>query len=409
MPEFKFQGRDTQGKPLQGRLQADDQQAALAELTRRGYYISHLEQDRDLRAANLGRRRLSLRPGGRQLGARELGIFARQLGVLYAAGVSILPALAAIREQQGEQSQLGIALAQVIAGVEAGDRLAIAMREPKIFPTILVNMVAAGEVGGTLDETLVQAANYFDREYQLGQKVKNALAYPKFVGGLGVVIVYFLLAFGLPQFTGMFAGSGVELPALTRGLMAVGSFLGRWGWLLLLGAFGLVLAYLRWKATPEGKARLDQLQLRLPLFGRMARMDAISRFCRSLAALLHSGVDVVNSLSLAEQAVDNAVFSQAIRQAIDDVSRGGRLAAALDSGQFPPLVLQMVRVGESSGSLDAMLNQVADFYDRDLDNLAEQLGKLIEPAMILFLAVVVGVIVLAVALPMMQISNIVQF
>lgn len=406
MLAYKYQGRDSLGIPIKGRLAAPNKQAAIRELTERGYYISELELDRDIQVSHI-REALSRR---RKISTRELAIFARQLGVLYEAGVPVLSALTAIRQQQGEQSPLGGALMRLEQQLVAGDSLALAMRENGAFPPLLVNMVAAGEVGGTLDEVLKRAATYFEREHQIGEKVKNALTYPKFVALVALGITWFLLASVVPNFATIFSSFDMELPAITRFMLNISSFLVAWSWLLLVVALALVLLFKQWSSNPGGKELLDKLSLRVPGLGKLVSMNAISRFCRTLAALFRSGVDMITALKLAEQTMDNAVFAQTVQEVTMAIGQGSRLAAELErSGLFPPMVLHMVHVGESSGSLDAMLNQVADFYDQDLSTLTERLGKMIEPIVLLVMALVVGLIALAIALPMMQMVNVVQF
>lgn len=406
MLAYKYQGRDSLGLPIKGRLQATDKQAAIRELTQRGYFISQLELDRDVRVTDLK----DVLRRARKISARDLAVFARQLGVLYGAGVPILPALTAIRQQQGEQSPLGVALSRVEEHLIGGDSLALALRENGAFPPILVNMVAAGEVGGTLDEALLRAATYFEREHEIGEKVKSALTYPKFVALVALGITWFLLASVVPNFATIFSTYNMELPAITRLMLSVSRFLVDWSWLLLTVAIALFLLFKQWSASAGGRTWLDKLSLRLPLLGKLVTMNALSRFCRTLATLLRSGVDMVSALELAEQTVDNAVYSRAVQKATAGISQGSRLADELErSGLFPPMMLHMVHVGESSGALDSMLNQVADFYDQDLKTLTERLGKMIEPIVLLVMALVVGLIALAIALPMMQMVNVVQF
>lgn len=409
MLAYKYRGRDTMGLPVQGRLEAATPVAALKELTQKGYFVSDLEPDRDVQKQDFSRLKTLLTQRSK-VGARDLAVFTRQFGVLYAAGIPILPALTAIRQQQGEQSPLGAALARLEQRLIGGDSLALSMRDDAAFPPILISMVAAGEVGGTLDEALMRAAAYFEREHQIGEKVKSALTYPKFVGIVALAITWFLLASIVPNFASIFASFDMELPTITKFMLELSSFLVRYSWLLLIVVVSAYLLFRRWQASARGKAWLDRMALRLPIFGQMISMNAISRFCRTLAALTRSGVNVVSSLQLAEQTVDNSVYTGAIQQASTGISRGNRLAYELEqTGLFPPMMLHMVQVGESSGSLDTMLNQMADFYDQDLNTMTERLGKMIEPILLLVMALVVGMIALAIALPMMQMVNIVQF
>ena len=407
MPAYKYKGRDSSGQPVNGRIDADDQQQAIQQLTAQGYFLTMLEQDRDLKARDVkGFSFKSLFRG--KVTARDLSIFCRQFGVLYSAGIPILPTLEAIRAQQGVDSPLGQALKRVLERLEQGDGLAISMRDDKAFPPILVNMVAAGEVGGSLDDSLSRAASYFEREHQVGQKVKSALTYPKFVGIFSLGITWFLLATVLPNFATIFTSFDAELPAITQFMLNLSHFIVRFGWLVGLAMVGLLITYSRWVATSAGKGRMDRIALKLPIFGKLTTMNSLSRFCRTLAVLTKSGVNVMGALQLAEQAVDNSVFSAAVRAAAREVGAGGRIAPELErSGLFPPMVIQMISVGENSGSLDNMLNQIADFYDQDIMTMTEQMGKMIEPLVMAFMAVIVGLIAVSIALPMMQMANLV--
>lgn len=409
MLAYRYRARDSQGVAVRGRLQAITPAAALQELTRQGFFVSELQPEGGRWARDLERVKLFL-TRRTKIKLYELAVFARQLGVLYAAGVPILAALGAIRQQQGERTVLGAALKRLESRLAQGDSLTQALRDDTAFPPILVSMVAAGEAGGVLEEVLAQAAAYFEREYQTGEKVKNALTYPKFVGAVALVITWFLLATVVPNFAGIFGTFDLELPPLTGFMLQLSDFLVTWNRLLLSLLLVFLLGWRRWRATVRGKSWLDRLRLRLPILGKLTNLNAISRFCRTLAALTHSGVNAVNALQLAEQTVDNAVYTVALQRVRIGIGHGNSLADELDRSQlFPPMLLQMVRVGESSGSLDSMLNRLADFYDQDLDNLTQRLAKMIEPILLLLVSLVVGLIVLAIALPMMQTVNIVQF
>jgi len=411
MPAYKYKGRDSLGQPTSGSIEAEDEQQAISQLTDQGYFLTMLEQDRDLKAKDVkGLSLKSLLKRGGKVTARDLSIFCRQFGVLYSAGIPILPALQAIRAQQGPDSALGQALQRVLARLERGDSLAISMRDDKAFPAILVNMVAAGEVGGSLDESLTRASHYFEREYQVGQKVKSALTYPKFVGIFSLGVAWFMLATVLPNFASIFSSFDMELPAITQFMLNLSHFIVRFGWMIALAVVGLLMGYSRWVATAAGKGRVDRFALKMPIFGKLTAMNALSRFCRTLAVLTRSGVNVVGSLRLAEQAVDNAVFSEAVQAAAREVGAGGRIAPELErSGLFPPMAIQMISVGENSGSLDSMLNQIADFYDQDITTMTEQMGKMIEPMVMALMAVIVGLIAVSIALPMMQMVNVIKF
>jgi type IV pilus assembly protein PilC len=410
MPDYKYRGVDGSGQPVSGVIAAESQEQAVQLLTGRGNFLTSIELDRDLKASDVQRISLKGWLSQRRVTTRDLSVFCRQFAVLYGAGVSILPTLQAIRLQYGAESTLGQALERLSDLLQRGESLAVAMRSERIFPPILVNMIAAGEVGGNMDESLLRASNYFDREHQVAQKVKNALTYPKFIATFALLITWFLMAWVMPNFASMFASFGAELPALTQFMLNLSDFIQQFGWLL---AIFLVVGYLGWRywsRTQAGREKVDRVALKLPIFGKLIAMNALSRFCRTLAVLTRSGVNVVGALRLAEQATDNEVFAQAVQSAAQDVAAGGRIAPGLErSGLFPPLVVQMISVGESSGSLDSMLNQMADFYDQDIMTITDQIGKLIEPLVLVTMAIIVGAIALAIALPMMSMAEIVGF
>lgn len=336
-------------------------------------------------------------------------MFCRQFAVLFGSGVTIMQSLRTL-EQQTSHRELKARLRQVTQAVVAGEGLGAAMkRHPEVFPALLYNMVAAGEVSGALETVLDKAASHFEREHAIETRVKSALFYPKLVVGTIVLVVTFLLVFVVPRFAELFAGMGVALPLPTRILIGLGEFMASWWWAVGIG-FGATYAAVMWyKTTPHGRVVLDRCSLRLPIFGELNRMNFVSRFCRNLATLSRSGVPIVPAMILVRTTIGNRVLEDALRPAEEAIKAGQGISVQLArSGFFPPLVTQMVAVGEETGALDTMLERASDFYDGEIKALTDRLAQLIEPIVFLVLGVVVTFIILAVMLPMFDTFRMVQ-
>lgn len=408
MQTYAYKARKPNGQVIEAKMDAEAQADVIGELTRQGMVIIELHQSRDLKA-RASKGAVKRRKTGKRLPARELGIFCRQFATLYAAGVPVVPSLVTLRDQ-AEHLILSDALYSVVNALEAGDSLAVSMkRHPEAFPQLLVNMVAAGELTGRLDTTLVRAGAYFERVHDIETKVRGAMTYPAVVIVVAILVSAFLMVGVLPTFKDIFQSFGMELPIITRMMLGLSDILRAYGWILLLLIVVGLLWFLRWAKTPKGQRKVDEWMLKLPIFGKLTMMNCISRFCRTLAALSRSGVNVVTAMQLVERNVGNLVYSEAVAAAADTVNKGGRISPPLEAtGLFPPLVVRMMSVGENTGQLDDMLDQVADFYDRDIEQMTNQMSKLIEPFVIIFLASIVGLIVLSVAIPMFNMMQIVQ-
>ena len=339
----------------------------------------------------------------RSVSLRQLALFCRQLGTMYQAGIPIIDALHTVSSQM-PNPYFSVVLRIVAGDVARGATLTWALeRHPKIFPPILTKVVAAGEASGNLDDALDRSAAHFEREHDIRAKVRGAMTYPAIVFALAIIVSVFLIVFVLPSFQSMFDVLGGELPALTRFMLA----LGLWGqrYLLWILAFFALAGYffVRYIKSPEGKPRWDRFLLRVPVFGRLLTLDAVSRFCRTFAALTNSGVQVTTSLTLVEQVVGNTVFADAVAKTREGVRRGDRISDPLRrTGAFPAMVPQMISVGEETGQVAQMLDRLAEYFERDLAYMTDSFSKLIEPIMILLLGGMVGFIVLSVAMPMFR-------
>jgi type IV pilus assembly protein PilC len=294
--------------------------------------------------------------------------------------------------------------------VEQGSSLSASLAgHPKIFGSLYVSMVQAGEVGGALDETLVRLADTMESAVRLRSKVKSAMAYPVVVLSLIVFIVIAMLLFIVPVFSRMYAELGGSLPLPTQTLVNISNLLGKFWWLFGLVTVGAVIGLKRWIKTPEGRRKWDRFKLRLPIFGKLVQKVAVSRFARTMSVLSRTGVPVLQALDIVSVTAGNAMVTDALRDVQESVKRGESLASPLSRHEvFPPMVTHMMAVGEETGALDAMLAKVADFYDQEVDDSVSALTSLIEPILIIVMGVAVGGILICLYLPMFNIANLIQ-
>jgi len=397
---YAYKARNTHGVLVKGTVSADTQSVALKMLQDKDLFVIKLELSRDLvdsLKSKKGLKELFAKP----IPAKDMSIFCRQFSVLYGAGVSIVDSLKTVTSQTTNK-RLREAMQKVVNLVVSGKSIGESMKVHKdVFPAILYNMVAAGEASGALDTVLDRAAKHFEREFEIEKKVKSALFYPKIVVGAIVIVVSFLLVFVVPNFADLFSGMGVELPLPTRILIGMGDVVTTWWWLIVLGFMSFSALMTWFKGTPRGEVIFDNLELKMPIFGKLSRMNYVSRFCRNLATLNKSGVAIVPSLMLVRQTLGNKVIEEALLPAEEAIKSGQSIAVQLaKSGFFPQLVTQMVTVGEATGTLDTMLEKASDFYDDEIKVLADSMAQLIEPIVFIVLGVVVAFIILSIMLPM---------
>jgi len=270
-------------------------------------------------------------------------------------------------------------------------------------------MVRAGEVGGVLDEILNKIADLMEKEFALRQKIKSAMSYPTFVGGAGVLMAIFMLTFILPQFVGVFKQFGGDLPFLTQILVTVTNLFGSYWYIFFIVFAALIVAFLAYIKTPNGRLNLDKFMLNAPIFGEINRKGAVARFTRILGTLIKSGVPILEALQVSSNAIGNLVVSSAVLGARTKIKEGQSISGPLAaSGVFPPMVTQMIMVGEESGELEEMLINVAKFYDEEVDRAVERLTAIIEPLMMLVVALLIGVMVIAMYLPIFNMVNLIR-
>ncbi len=399
---YVYKVRDKAGRLVEGSLEAQNEQLVVTRLRDMGYV--------PLSVARKSRSPLTMEIRvGQKSNLKDLVVFSRQLATMIDAGLSILRALSILSEQT-ESKTLAKVIADMKVDIEQGLSFSQAVaRQSKTFPPIYLAMVRAGESGGVLDEVMERLASTLEKQMELRAKIKSAMTYPIVVAGIVVLIVTAMLLFVVPMFEGMYKDLGGQLPVPTRILITASGLLTKTWWLLAILIIGAVVLFRRWVATPEGRLQFDRFKLRLPIFGPLMRKTALARFARTLASLVRSGVPIMESLDIVGETAGNAVISTALVETRERVRLGESVSAALTNDEvFPPMVVQMIAVGEETGALDHLLEKIADFYDGEVQSTVDSLTSLIEPGLMVFMGVAVGGMVIALYLPMFQLINLVK-
>jgi type IV pilus assembly protein PilC len=402
MAVFRYSAKDPTGRVIAGTIEADNDAAVVDRLREMGFFITNLERAQERRDVG------DLLQGMFGVGLKDLAIFSRQFSTMVNAGLSLVRVLS-ILEQQTSNKKLREVAAQVRLDVEAGRPLSEALaRHPKVFSSLYVNMVRAGETGGVLDEVLNRIATFLEKEQALRQKVKAAMVYPALLTVAALAGLMFMTIVILPQFQNLFRELGGEgsLPLPTQIAMAVSVVIRRFWYLVFGGIALLTWALRRYLRTPQGRARYDRLKLRLPALGDLNRKIVVARFSRTLGTLIASGVPIMQSLEVVAKAIDNTVIGEAVDAVRASIREGQSIAIPLQfSGVFPPMVVQMTKVGEETGQLEQMLEKVADFYDVEVETTVQSLTSLLEPILIIFMGVVVGAMVISLYLPIFSLAT----
>lgn len=409
MPVFEYVGVDRQQKRAAGIVEAESDKAARMKLRKMGVYPRSLSLEGTKKKVSL-KSDIDFSRFTQRIKTQDVALMTRQLATLVSAGIPLVEALAALQDQT-ENQKLKKILSQVREKVTEGTKLSDAMRpHPKVYGDIYVNMVNAGENSGTLDLVLNRLADFTEGQAKLKSKVTGAMVYPLIMSVVGFVLIIGLMVGVVPKITAIFEGVQATLPLPTRMLVAVSHGLTK-GWVLLGMALfiGLVVYGIRrWHQTEKGKLFFDRRALKLPLFGKLFRMVAISRFARTLGTLLNSGVPLLTAMGIVRNIVTNSVIRRVIEETAKSVQEGASVADPLRRSQeFPPLVTHMIAIGEKTGELEKMLERVADTYDNQVDNIVSTLTTLLEPLMILMMAGVVGFIIMSVMLPILQMNELV--
>jgi type IV pilus assembly protein PilC len=430
MPKFNYVALDAKGKEVTGVVDTESTTTAVSRIREMGYFPTNIteagkEKDKDKKAAAPTPERaaagpVAAKPAAKKGMSMELKIpgmggkvkpkilttFTRQLATLIDAGLPLLRGLNVL--QKGEKNAtLKKTLGKLAEAVEGGSTFSEALAQhPKIFTKLYVNMVRAGEAGGVLDVTLNRLADFQEKAQKIKNKVVSAMVYPSVVIFVALSIVSFLMIVIVPKFQEIFRDllGGQELPPLTKAVMAVSNIVKNQFWVVGIGAVALIVAIKVIGKTTKGRYMLDMLKLNSPVFGQLLRKVGIARFTRTLGTLIASGVPILQALNIVRDTAGNAVLAKAVSQVHDAVKEGERIIQPLEASKvFPPMVVSMVDVGEETGALPDMLMKIADVYDDEVDNAVAALTSLLEPIMIVFLAVIVGTIVIAMFLPLITV------
>jgi type IV pilus assembly protein PilC len=395
MPTFAFSGRTRGGETINGERAGDTMDAVVAALRREQILVTRITPAKAASAAPGVKKIKSKAPA-----AKNLAVFTRQFSVMIDAGLPLVQCLEILGTQE-EDKNFGAVILQVRADVEGGMSLADAMKKhPKVFDGLFSNMIAAGEAGGILDGILKRLAGYIEKNVKLKGQVKSAMVYPIAVIVIAGVVVGAILWKVIPTFASLFAGLGAELPLPTRIVIAASDALVAYMPYLIVGGMAASYAFKRYYETENGRYKVDRIVLKLPILGAVMKKIAVARFCRTMSTLLASGVPILDGLEITARTSGNAIVEEAIMTTRKSIERGETIAAPLkQTNVFPPMVVQMIGVGEATGALDTMLSKIADFYEEEVDAAVAGLLTLLEPLMIAVLGGIVGGIVIAMYLP----------
>lgn len=406
MPVFSYKGVNAAGKKVSGIIDAEHIKAARAKLRKSAIFPTEVNEGGGSsgQAAAGG---FSLKKYFQSVSVAEVANMTRQLATLINANIPLVDALSALVEQI-ENPTLKSTISQLRERVREGGRLADAMQQyPKIFSDLYINMVHAGEISGALDTVLVRLAEFTESQAALNSKVKGALTYPLVMAVVGLGLMGFLLIFVVPKIVKIFEDTKAALPLPTKILVAVSGFLQGYWYLVIVFMVLAFIGFRKFAAKPSGRKILDRYSLKMPIFGQMFQMIAISRFCRTLATLMSSGVQLMPSLDIVKKVVNNVILMEVIEETRTSVKEGESIAEPLKkSGQFPPLVTHMISIGEKTGELENMLERVADSYDDQVNTKVSTLTTLLEPLMIVVMGGVVAAIVLSILLPILKLNQI---
>ena len=401
---FDYQVRDKTGKIVEGTIEAESQAAVARKLSSMGYATVNISQ------AGSGMKTEIKIPGfGDKVKLRDLAVMSRQFATMINSGLSLLRALNILAEQTPNK-KLASVLGQVRNSVEVGSPLSGALAEhPEVFPPLMINMIRAGEVGGFLDGVLLQIAEHYEAEVKLRSKIKSAMTYPVVVFVMAILAVSGMLLFIVPVFAKMFESLGAPLPLPTQILVNLSQIMKVAAPFLFVGGIVGFIVWGKVKHKEGVRNVLDPIKLKMPVFGTLFQKIALSRFTRNFGTMLHAGVPILQSLDIVADTSGNVVVAKAVRDVQDSVRNGESLTAPLSHhAVFPPMVVQMMAVGEDTGALDEMLHKISDFYDQEVEATTEALTSLIEPLMIAFLGGIIGAMIVAMYMPIFSVFDLIE-
>ncbi len=402
MPTFKYTAKTEQSQTVAGKIVAENNKVVIEELRKRKLTIITLSEVKESSPSKF-------KSKGSKVKGEEIVIFARQLATMVDAGIPILQAINALKDQVthvGFQKILG----NVESDIQHGSSLSAAFaKHPITFDTLFVSMVRVGETGGVLSAILDRVATYMEKTLKLKRKVKSALVYPAVVVSMAIIITTVLLVKVVPTFAGIYSSFGSKLPAMTQMLLTISNILKKDLIFVIIAIGAIVFALKKWHGTDKGALAIDGFLLKMPIFGELLRKFSISRFTRTLATLVQSGVPILESLDIVGKTIGNRVLELVVQDVKNSVREGQSIAAPLNkSGVFPPMVTRMIAIGEKSGQLEKMLLKISEFYDDQVDASVDALTSIIEPLIIGILGIIIGFIVIALFLPIISITQLVK-
>lgn len=403
MPIFEYRGLNKDGRTVRGTVDADNQRSAKMKLKKDGVFVTDIKD----KAKPTKKARTGKATSQRGVNVQDLSMMTRQLATLIKANIPLVDALNAVAEQV-ENPYLSEAMSDIKNMVNEGGSFHKALQKyPKMFDKIYVSLCEAGEMSGTLDVILIRLAEFKESQTALGSKVKSAMLYPAMMLGFTMLLLGVLFIFVIPQVVAVFEASPeLKLPWYSLVVIDISGFMVNYWHIILITTVVAFLLFRNWKNTPAGHAQWDAIFLKLPLVGKLARVIAVSRFTRTLSTLLNGGVPMLSAMSIVRNVVDNEVIAKAIDVGRENISEGESIAGPLKkSGQFPPIVIHMINIGEKTGDLENMLLQVSDAYDFQVKTAIEGLTALLEPIMIVVMGCVIGIIVFSIMVPIFQLSS----
>lgn len=403
MPVFEYKGMSQTGRNVRGTVDADNARTARAKLKKDGIYVVDLKD----KGRNNKKVRSNKPTSIRGVGVQDLSMMTRQLATLIKANIPLVDALAAVSEQVENQT-LAFVIADIKNAVNEGGSFHKALAKyPRIFDTIYISLCEAGEMSGTLDMILVRLAEFKESQSAITSKVRSAMLYPILMFVFTMLLLAVLFIFVVPKITEVFDSSPeLVLPWYTKVVIAFSGFMVNYWFVILISMVAIWFIFRNWKNTPTGRVQWDSIFLKLPIVGKLGRIVAVSRFTRTLATLLNGGVPMLAAMGIVRNVVGNEIIAQAIDIGRNNISEGESIAGPLKkSGQFPPIVIHMINIGEKTGELETMLTQVSEAYDFQVKTAIDGLTSMLEPLMIIMMGGVIGVIVFSIMIPMFQLSQ----
>ena len=401
MPKFNWEARTRTGGSQKGVIEAATVDVVEAQLKKYGF--SNIKIQAQAKGLSF---KLPKFGGGGKINEKDLVIFTRQFSTMIDSGLPLVQCLEILAKQQENKAFQEI-LYKVKESVESGSTFADALaKHPKAFDQLFVNLVAAGEIGGILDTILTRLAAYIEKSMKLKKQIKGAMVYPITIMSIAVVVVGVILVFVIPTFAKMFADFGGELPAPTKFVIALSSFLTKYLIVIIAGFYAMAWAIKKYYATPNGQKNIDRMALKAPIAGPLIRKVSVAKFTRTLGTMVSSGVPIMDGLEIVAKTAGNKIVEEAIYSVRQAISEGKTMAEPLAAcGVFPPMVVQMISVGEATGAMDAMLNKIADFYDDEVDDAVGAMTAMMEPLLMVFLGTAVGGLVVAMYLPIFKLAG----